>query len=107
MTKKHFWIGVACLYGFGLAVALLIRAGEPLPASTQGWLALLATPSCGASGRFRLPSSGSLSSGGISPLPNSACWCSPGFISRSCSSTGGGRNCFRDPETPVSSAVLL
>ena len=44
MTKKHFGIGVACLYGFGLAVALLIRAGEPLPASTQGWLALLAIP---------------------------------------------------------------
>lgn len=44
MTNKHFWIGVACLYGLGLAVALLIRAGEPLPASAQGWVAPLAIP---------------------------------------------------------------
>jgi hypothetical protein len=26
MTKKQFWIGVACLYGIGLAVALSIAA---------------------------------------------------------------------------------
>ena len=44
MTNKHFWIAVACLYGFGLAIALLIRAGEPWPASAQGWVALLAIP---------------------------------------------------------------
>ena len=44
MTNKHFWIAVACLYGFGLAMALLIRAGEPWPASAQGWVALLAIP---------------------------------------------------------------
>jgi hypothetical protein len=44
MTNKHFWIAVACLYGFGLAIALLIRAGEPWPASAQGWVSLLAIP---------------------------------------------------------------
>ena len=35
---------MACLYAIGLAVALLIRAGEPWPTSAQGWMALLAVP---------------------------------------------------------------
>ena len=81
MTNKHFWIGVACLYGLGLAVALLIRAGESQPASTQGWLALLAIPPVWGAGPIALTIVWLTFKRWISPLPNSACWCSPGFIS--------------------------
>jgi hypothetical protein len=45
MTKKEFWIGIACLYGIGLAVALSIVASQqPMPASPTSWLALFTVP---------------------------------------------------------------
>jgi hypothetical protein len=42
MTKKQFWIGIACLYGIGLAVALSIAASQPT--NPIGWTGLIAVP---------------------------------------------------------------
>ena len=42
MSKKQFWIGVACLYGIGLAVALSIAASQPT--NPTGWTGLIAVP---------------------------------------------------------------
>lgn len=36
MTRKQFWVGIACLYGIGLAVAVSIAASQPtIP--PDGW----------------------------------------------------------------------
>jgi hypothetical protein len=42
MTTKHFWIGVACLYGMGLAAAVSIAGSQPT--SPTGWTRLIAVP---------------------------------------------------------------
>jgi hypothetical protein len=45
MTKRAFWIGIACLYGIGLAVALsIIASQQAIPTSPGSWVALLAIP---------------------------------------------------------------
>jgi hypothetical protein len=42
MTRKQFWVGIACLYGIGLAVAVSIAASQS--ANPTGWVGLLAVP---------------------------------------------------------------
>jgi hypothetical protein len=45
MTKKQFWIGIACLYGIGLAVALSIaNSQQPVPTNAVGLVGLIAVP---------------------------------------------------------------
>ena len=45
MTQRAFWIGIACLYGIGLAVALSIATSQQSPpANLGGWLALMSVP---------------------------------------------------------------
>jgi hypothetical protein len=45
MTTKTFLIGIASLYGIGLAVALSIAASQQsTPTSLGGWLAVLPIP---------------------------------------------------------------
>jgi hypothetical protein len=36
MTRKQVWVGIACLYGIGLAVAVSIAASQPT--NPTGWL---------------------------------------------------------------------
>jgi hypothetical protein len=55
MTKKAFWIGIACLYGIGLAVALSILASQQsIPTSPGGWVALLSIPTVWGAGPIAL-----------------------------------------------------